>query len=443
MRICLVSQEYPPDTASGGIGSQTYAKAHGLASRGHEVCVVSAARADTRNEIWDGPVRLVRIPGFHARMALNTEPARWLTYSAEVAATLSKLHSRTPFHLIDFPEYGGEGYIYLLNRTKWDHVRTVVHLHGPLAMFTHTMGWPEPDSEFYRVGTAMESTSYRLADAVYSSSQCSAEWCARYYGVRLGPIPTIHTGVDVLLFKPDGAPKASRPTVVFTGRIDSNKGVDTLVSAACALAGEFADLRLLIIGNGDSELIESLRNKAREGGAPDLLEFAGYASRQELPGLLNRAHVFAAPSVYEGGPGFVYLEAMACGLPVIACEGSGVSEIVRHAENGFLIAARDGQTLEQTLRSILSNADLRRKIGVRARRFVEVEADSRICLNRLEAFYCSVVGDAARPDSKSRSRFQIFASYERVKKGGRRIGAHRSEDSGRLRPIRQHEVPGE
>src|SRR5258706_1534693 len=228
MRICLVSQEYPPDKASGGIGSQTYIKAHGLVSRGHEICVVAAGRSDTGREGWDGPVRVVRIPGFHPRMRLNTEPVRWLTYSAEVAATLSLLHSRAPFDLIDFPEYGGEGYIYLLNRTEWDHVPVVLHLHGPLVMFAHTMGWPELDSELYRVGAAMERTCFRLADAVYSSSRCSTGWCERYYGARPGPIPTIHTGVDVRLFKPDGAPKAIRPTVIFAGRIDPDKRVATL-----------------------------------------------------------------------------------------------------------------------------------------------------------------------------------------------------------------------
>ena len=73
MRICLVSQEYPPDTASGGIGSQTYAKAHGLASRGHEVTVLSASRTEARRERRDGQVRVIRIPGFHPRMDLNTE----------------------------------------------------------------------------------------------------------------------------------------------------------------------------------------------------------------------------------------------------------------------------------------------------------------------------------------------------------------------------------
>lgn len=403
MRICLVSQEYPPDTSSGGIGAQTYLKAHGLAARGHDIWVVSANRSDVRRECWDGPVRVIRIPGFYSRMRLNTEPVRWLTYSSEVAAAVSQLHSRSHLDLVDFPEYGGEGYIYLLNRTEWDHVPAVVHLHGPLVMFAQTMGWPEPDSEFYRVGAAMESACFRLADAVYSSSQCSTEWCTRYYGARRGPISTIHTGIDLSLFKADDAPKGVGPTIAFAGRIDSNKGIDTLVEAACALAEDFPDLRLLIIGSGDPGFIDSLRGRARESGKSDLLDFAGYVPRQELPGRLNQADVFAAPSVYEGGPGFVYLEAMACGLPVIACEGNGASEMVRHGENGFLIPPRNTRAVVETLRCLLSNADLRRSMGLRARRFVEKEADSRCCLNRLEELYASIarcrVREASRPET--------------------------------------------
>src|SRR5437867_12397202 len=76
MRLCVVSQEYPPDTSSGGIGTQTYIKAHGLAARGHEVSVIAASQADVRSECWDGPVRVIRMPGCQSRMRLNTEPVR-------------------------------------------------------------------------------------------------------------------------------------------------------------------------------------------------------------------------------------------------------------------------------------------------------------------------------------------------------------------------------
>ncbi len=396
MRICLVSQEYPPETANGGIGSQTYAKAHGLAALGHEVHVISASTDEGEHEYKDGPVRVVRIPGFYHRLPINTQLAAWLTYSAEVAATLSGLHSRAVFDIVDFPDWGCEGYVHLLNRTEWDRIPTVIHLHGPLVMFADAMGWPDHDSEFYRVGKEMEGTCLRLADAIFSSSDCSSDWCARRYGLVRDQIPTLHTGVDTRLFCPGTAAKEARPTIIFVGRIDVHKGTDALVDAACALAEEYPTLQVRIIGRGDAELVDELRAKALASGLPDLLDFTGYVAAQELPIYLNRAHVFAVPSVYEGGPGFAYLEAMACGLPVVACQGSGAAEVVRPGEWGLLVPPRDVQALVEALRRLLSNPDLRCSMGARARSFVETEADSRLCMKRLEAFYTGVASGAPR-----------------------------------------------
>jgi glycosyltransferase involved in cell wall biosynthesis len=103
--------------------------------------------------------------------------------------------------------------------------------------------------------------------------------------------------------------------------------------------------------------------------------------------------------VYEGGPGLVYLEAMACGLPVIACRGNGASEVVHHEESGFLVPPRDAQAVAEALKLLLSDAGLRRSMGLRARHFVEAEADSRLCLDRLEAFYRSAAGAKARKEA--------------------------------------------
>src|SRR5262245_57302822 len=121
MRTALVSQEYPPETAHGGIASQTHAKAHGLAALGHEVHVLSHSLDRTRHESFDGPVHVVRVPSGDARLTLHTEIARWLTYSTEIASALAELHARAPFDLIDFPEWGCEGYVHLLNRPGWNH----------------------------------------------------------------------------------------------------------------------------------------------------------------------------------------------------------------------------------------------------------------------------------------------------------------------------------
>jgi glycosyltransferase involved in cell wall biosynthesis len=399
MRLALVSQEYPPETAKGGLGSQTYLKAHGLASLGFEVHVISRSLTGQRIERLDHGVHVLRIPGVDQRLPLHTEMADWLTYSAEVAAAVNDLHRSRPLDLVEFPEWGAEAYVHLLNRTQWNRIPTAIQLHGPLVMFAHILHWPEVSSEFYRVGTHMEGTCLRLADAVFSSSACSADWCARQYGLSRSVIPILHTGVDTNLFAPRPGPKAKRPTIVFVGKLAANKGVHQLVQAAGQLVGEFPDLQLRLLGRGDDQVVREIKAMASKGGPPDLVDLAGFVDRSELPHHLSRAHIFAAPSLYEGGPGFAWLEAMACGLPVIACAGSGVAEVVRHGETGFLVAPRDLAALTDALRTLLRNGDKRQEMGEKARDFVLTEADSRNCFKRLETFYTTVA--AGQPVSTS------------------------------------------
>jgi glycosyltransferase involved in cell wall biosynthesis len=391
MRIGLVSQEYPPETAKGGIGSQTYIKAHGLAALGHDVHVISRTPSREKTVRHDGAVKVSRIPGLDSRMGIYTSIADWLTYSGEIACAVAEIHASTPLDLIDFPEWGGEGYVHLLNRTEWNDLPTVIHLHGPLVMFGHTMDWPEMDSDFFRIGTAMEGTCVRLADAVFSSSKCSADWCSTQYNIKRENIPVIHTGVDTKLFAPRKTGSSKRPTIVFVGKLARNKGAVLLTKAACALAREFPDLQLRLIGKGDSNVLDEIKATAAQSDCSELLDVVGFVHRTDLPEHLSRAHIFAAPSKYEGGPGFVYLEAMACGLPVIACAGSGAAEVVRHGETGFLVPPEGLEDLIGYLRRLLQHPLERQTMGEAARRYVEKEAESHTCIKRLESFYQGVI----------------------------------------------------
>src|SRR5262245_18417792 len=115
MRIALVSQEYPPESAKGGIGTQALLKARAMASFGHEVHVVSRSADGRRRLERDGAVMVSRIGG--PRLRAHTEPADWVAHGVEVATELDEIHFRTPLDLVEFPEWGCEGYVYLLNRT--------------------------------------------------------------------------------------------------------------------------------------------------------------------------------------------------------------------------------------------------------------------------------------------------------------------------------------
>jgi glycosyltransferase involved in cell wall biosynthesis len=390
MRIALVSQEFPPETGSGGIGTQASQKAHWLAARGHEVHVISHSLDGDRREYQQGMVHVIRIPGFDDVLPIATDEVRWLTYSMCVAAELAQLHTAVNLDLAEFPEWGCEAYVHLLNRSATNRIPTVIHLHGPIVMFAHAIGWPDPNSEFFRVARGMEETCLRLADAVFSSSRCSAEWCVRHYKLDAASIPVLHTGIDTSLFRPMPVKKDQRPTIAFVGRIERNKGVGLLIEAGCRLAKKYPDLQIRLIGTGNQKVIGELLLKAISAGYPNLIDLPGFVAREQLAEYLSRAHFFAAPSEYEGGPGFVYLEAMACGLPVVACDGSGASEVVENGFNGFLVAPRNADALHNVLDQLLADESKRTEMGSRARDFVEREANSDDCLQRLEAFYCEV-----------------------------------------------------
>jgi glycosyltransferase involved in cell wall biosynthesis len=382
MRIALISQEYPPETARGGIGTQTELKARGLAARGHEVAVVTCSVDGRRAVAERGGVRVVRVPD--AGVA-DSEPGRWRARSAAVAAELGRLAAEAPLDVVDFPDYGAEGYAWLRRRTPDDPAAAVVQIHGPLVMLAHTIGWPALDSDLYHEGTAMEAACLERADLVYASSACSAAWCAERYGART-PIPVLHAGVDVEAFTPPAPEhRAPLPRIAFVGRVARSKGADTLVEAALHLRRTFPGLKVELLGRVDSSLDQDLR--AAAAAAPGLLEIPGPVPRTTLAERLARAWVFAAPSRYEGGPGFVVLEAMACGLPVVAGDRGGVGEAFRHGEHGFFVPPGDAPALAAAIGRLLVDARLRGELGAAARRHVVETADTRRCVGAIEMLY--------------------------------------------------------
>jgi glycosyltransferase involved in cell wall biosynthesis len=126
-------------------------------------------------------------------------------------------------------------------------------------------------------------------------------------------------------------------------------------------------LSLEIIGDGPER--GRLQQLAQELGVAAKVHFRGRKSRREVAEAMQRATVFALPSRYEG-LGCVYLEAMAAGKPVVACQGQGIEEVIRPAVNGCLVAPNDLQGLTDTLATLLQQAELRHKIGGAARRTI-------------------------------------------------------------------------
>jgi glycosyltransferase involved in cell wall biosynthesis len=378
MRICLVSQEYPPDTARGGIGTQTWNKAHALVRLGHNVHVLSCSAGSGPDlTTAEGGVMLHRMqpPGVETGNDFPIyKPATYsVGYAWKVFRQLHHLMRTTDFDVIDFPEYGAEGFAHQLDRTPWNWVPVVVQLHAPLAMLTAHMGWPEKDSDLYRVGTFMEGISIERADALMACSANIADFTAAFYGIPRERIEVVHCGVDAEAFRPgDEKERAGdRPTVLFVGNIANNKGIQTVFAAVLRLRSKYPNIRLQILGTGDDGLREDLQRRAHRSGAEANIEFHGFVGHSSLPEFYRRADVFCSPAQHEGGVANVYLEAMACGCPVVASIAGGAPEAVISGETGVLVPPGDERAVAAALDQILGNASLARQMGRSARQRVD------------------------------------------------------------------------
>jgi glycosyltransferase involved in cell wall biosynthesis len=405
MRLLSVTQEYPPETGHGGIATQARRKAIGMTALGHDVTVLShAGRAGPSDVVVDG-VRVVRIAGPDARVPLHTEAARWLAWSVEVAGAVERLLAESQFDLVEFVEWGGEGFVWLMDRPAGQRPPAVVHVQGPICLLAEGLGWPEPGSDLHAIGTWMEAFCLRRADFVLSCSRLSALTCANVYGLDPNAIEVAHAGVDLATFQPVPREVDGPPTIQFVGRIAKSKGADVLVDAALAIAHEFDGLRVRMVGRDDTGLARTLSARAAAAGYPDLLSFAGAVDHAALPAELAAATVFCAPSPCEGGPGFVFLEAMACGVPVIGCAGTGIAEVVDDGVTGYLVPVGDAVALADRLRTLLADRARCERMGAAARESMVQFADTRDCVRQIAARYEGVVARACgRPASTARSR---------------------------------------
>ncbi|MEY4499466.1 MAG: hypothetical protein RL319_454 [Actinomycetota bacterium] len=198
----------------------------------------------------------------------------------------------------------------------------------------------------YRLSSWVERTAYEGATKIIAvSAGMRADILRAYPQISPDKVVVVHNGIDLDAFQSANNPELVRAngidpdqrSVVFVGRITQQKGLPYLLKAARELP---ADVQLVLCAGAPdtpqilaevTSLVEELR-KVRE----NVIWVEKHLSRAELIAVLSSATVFACPSIYEP-LGIVNLEAMACGIPVVATATGGIPEVVAHNETGLLV----------------------------------------------------------------------------------------------------------
>jgi len=235
-------------------------------------------------------------------------------------------------------------------------------------------------------------------DRIICVSPSAAAYHARRSGLPAWRYTVIPNGVDAEQLARDAAARArlrgqlgigdDEPLAAFVGRLDYEKGLDTLVSAMSHLAARGHPGRLVIAGDGPRRHIVENFISHGEGGA--FCHWLGFV--RDVHEVLSAADFFIMPSRWEGF-GLATAEAMAASLPVVATEVPGLSDLVIDGETGLLVEPEDNVALAEAIQVLARSGDLRQRMGRRGREIVAERFPIRATIEAHERLYRDVVSD--------------------------------------------------
>ncbi|MBP3035612.1 glycosyltransferase [Arthrobacter sp. zg-ZUI100] len=408
MRISMVSEHASPLAALGSVdaGGQNVhvaALSVALARRGHTV------RVYTRRDDPDLPAVVPVCPGLDV-MHVDAGPARslpkdaLLPYMGELADGIASDWGTAPPDVV-------HAHFWMSGVAALDASRRA-----------DTMGYPVPVLQtFHALGTVkkrhqgrddtsppertwLEPSVGRSADRIIAT--CSDEvFELKAMGIPGNRISVAPCGVDLELFGSQGPaePRGRTHRIAAVGRLVPRKGVDLAVQALALLAEEgIDDVELLIVGGAsDSAGLESdpearrLLALARALGVADRVLLRGQAPREAMPAVLRSADAVVCAPWYEPF-GIVPLEAMACGVPVVASAVGGLIDTVVHGKTGLHVPPRDPEALAGALAELLQNPGYARRLGAAGRQRARARYSwDRVAADTEKAYQMTVGGSAA------------------------------------------------
>jgi glycosyltransferase involved in cell wall biosynthesis len=370
MRVLIVS-DY--GTRTGGAEVLLLALRDGLRRRGHEVrLLASAARPAGMASLADASClgtlsrarTLLQTANPWAVAALRRTLAQFRPDVVHVGVYLTQLSPLILSVLGEVPSLYHAHWYRAVCPTgfKWLPQGRECRVPAGAACLRHgcvnTFDWP-----LRMLQLRMNRSLARRFSAIVATSEAVA---AALRDEGLGPIQVLRPGVP----RVSGSTElATRPTVVFAGRLERGKGAAVLLEAFVRVVRERPEARLVIAGDGSEAT--GLDRSIRALGLEARVARLGFVPHEQLTGRLAGAWVQAVPSLCPEPFGLVAAEAMMRGTAVIASDTGGLREVVKHGETGLLVAPGDVGALADALARLLGDAALAERLGTRGRALAE------------------------------------------------------------------------
>lgn len=389
MKILLVTESYWPNRDGGSVIER--ALVHGLGKLGHQVRVVAPSPTGPAFIERDGQSEIYRIRSFRL-------PGKFGKFGARASAfprkTLRKLVEEWKPDVIHGHNFFaiGRAALKLARQHRIPYVATNHNMPDNTARnigpARHLI--PSAEDRFWNI----EIKHLNQANFVVSPTQTGLDILLSH-GLSV-PSRPVSNGVDLMRYQPGSADTALRhkfglphkPVVLYMGRLDGEKRMDVWLKSIPHIRKEI-DTHFLIGGRGGET--ENLKKLAKQLGVSRQVTFAGLIEDDDMAGFYRLGTVFAISSPAEL-QSLVTLEAMASGLPVVACDAGALPELCKSGRNGYLFLSGDPTGMAKSVVRILQNPTMGGKMGTESRRIVESTHDVKKMPKNYESVYLEVTG---------------------------------------------------
>ena len=415
MRIMIVTDQYPPMV--GGVPTVTQGLAVDFANRGNHVWVVAPSSGQRDVHRLEQKVHVYRFSSFE-----------WPTYEDLRIPFLPILPFRRLLKKID-PDI-----IHIHSPIVLGNIAQIVagSLRKPVIVTNHYLpiNLSRSLSADPLFGKPFMTVTYSYL--VHFCNRCEYVTAPTMTALNLlyehglrAPAQAISNGIDLKKFSSGDRDKQllqrfhlplDCPLILSVNRLSQEKRIDVLIDAVANMK-QVAHVAIASTGPAEAEL----RARVEELNLMDKVSFLGFIPDKDLAPLYRLATIFAIPSEAEL-QSLATMEAMACGLPVVAADAYALPELVHHDMNGFLFQRGNSEEMAQYLDTLITDADLRKRMGSKSLEII-ARHDRTQVLDQWEALYHRLSNEfvEAKERKLRRQRERKKAGYIRHRKTRPRI----------------------
>lgn len=374
IRIALVTGLYPPRPC-GGVAVFMRTLAETLAKQGHEVTVITQAAEGRPHTVdFEDGVWVHRLPSDDSIEPILPEtmpdmPSSIAAFAGRVLGELDRVNLHRQFQYV----VGSIWDLEIAAVIASGRYLTGMYLVTSYKLMEESKPEWKRNAHFYQHHVqkmiAAETWAVRNCTKVLGSTQSIVEDVSNAYGVK---IPASRCEIIPFGIPVDEGPAPNQASdgvsLLFVGRLEERKGIDTIIAALPRIMSSSPDLSLDIVG--DDQLADADGSTYRKRceklyKSADWLSrvrFHGHVDEEELTRFYRDCSIFMAPSKYESF-GLIYLEAMRFAKPCIGCKVGGIPEVVKDRSTGILIEPGSADQLSDAVLQLSADPKLRRKMG--------------------------------------------------------------------------------